>query len=422
MNVRGTAFGQRFPARRLIPFLALLLAFLLWPSPASADAGTAFMWNMVYFQFYGPAFLGILEGILIALVFRARVTVALGVMVLANYASTFVGVMLLSRQYSFVFGSLMRGAPLYDMPRLHWILLGISFVITLLVEWPFCLLVLWRKRGRWWKSVLANGLAQTASYALLVPLFFHMSEWRLYREVAVDPAFVPTVSDDAVVYFLSADGREVYRVGLNGRNREKVMVLGAKERDATLFVRRADDGKHVDLCWAAEGFVEFYSPEYASQEPPSGYGGVLLAKVGVLPFPNDYDDNNLEQWDYAPRASVLDFRSSGDRAWEVQVGSWGDRLISAKNATTGKSLRLSFETPFVEWVARHVSVIPGGKVVLELCTPPVFFAFVPTVHLPDEIVLLDLRSRKLGLITYGRSPVVVFPEQSAPASGAGKTE
>lgn len=40
----------------------------------------------------------------------------------------------------------------------------------------------------------------------------------------------------------------------------------------------------------------------------------------------------------------------------------------------------------------------------------------------DGIVLLDLRSWKLGLITYGRSPVVVFPEQGASAADATKPD
>jgi len=406
----STAFGQRFPAQRLIPFLGLLLAFFLWPSLASADSGTPFMFAMGSFQVCGTLVLGLLEGILIALVFRAGKIAALFALVFANYASMAVGLVLLSPLCDFVFGHFMNRAPLYDMPRLEWILVGISFVITLLVEWPFCLLLLWRKRGRWWKSVLATGLAQTASYALLIPFFLHISEMGLYRDVDVDPSFVASVSDDAVVYFLSSEDGDVYRVRLDGQDREKVTALGAKDWQDKLFPRRADDGKHVDL-WSGWGI-----PSPIEEK-------LVLPNVGVLPFPDAYNEREWAEWTrwYGYGVPVLDFRSAQARAWEVRQGEWGDWLISAKDEGTGQSLWLSFETPYLLWYARHAAVMPGDKVVFEL-TDSFYQLSGRTVHVPDEIVLLDLRSRKLGLITYGRSPVVVFPEQTVAAGDTSKPD
>jgi len=414
MKGRSKAFGQGFLARRLIPFLALLLAFFLWPSAAYADGCMPLILPLTRFTLFYTLALGAVEGILIGLVFRVRKIVALGVMVVANYASMLAGFVYLDQVRDFVFGHFMKGAPLYDMLRLQWILFGISFVLTLVLEWPFCWLTLSGKRGRWWKSILATGLAQSASYALLTPFFVYITEWGLYRQVDLDPSFVTSVSDKALVYFLSNEKGEVYRVRLNGQNREKVPTLETWAWGAVLSVRRAEDGKHVDL-WGAVG----------------GAGGgairMLLPQVGVLPFPDAYDDKGWEDWAtdrWRYRAPVLDFRSARDRAWKVEEGWWGDRLISAKNESTGESLWLSFETPSFEWVARYISVIPGGKVVFQLESYLQLngFAVTPSVYVPDQIVLLDLRSRKLGLITYGRSPVVVFPEQGASAADATKPD
>jgi hypothetical protein len=341
-------------------------------------------------------------------------------MLVANYGSMVAGVLLLHPLCRFVFATFMRDAPLYEVPRLHWILVSLSFVATLVVEWPFCFAAVWRKGGRWWKSLAADGLAQTVSYAGLIWVYLHISPMSLYREVTVDPAFVPSVSSSAFVYFVAPGHNGVYRIHFNGRGKEKVTAVKRPVANVNLFLQRAEDGKHVDLWW-----IPLVHNLWDREK-------VVVKAVGGLPNPNSFwfDEDPYREtaraeewrWDGATHEPVLDLRSTEDREWHVRVGTWGDRLVLAENSRTGESFRLRFETPYLECHARHATVLPGDLVVFSLSGYSLFGLHGPPAELPDQILLLDLRARRLGFLTYGRSPVVVFPDEGATSEGDGRQD
>ena len=70
-------------------FAALVLIAL--PSVAQANAGTPLMWAGMLHLFIGNAFIGLLEGILLIKLFKAPKMKAVGLMILANYFSAWIG-------------------------------------------------------------------------------------------------------------------------------------------------------------------------------------------------------------------------------------------------------------------------------------------------------------------------------------------
>ena len=73
--------------------------------------------------------------------------------------------------------------------------------------------------------------------------------------------------------------------------------------------------------------------------------------------------------------------------------------LRAQNNATHENIHLALDTPLVQWWSGYATVLPGDQVVYQL---------------EDQIVLLDLPTRRIAMLTRGRSPVVIIPVASAP--------
>ncbi|MCX6826393.1 MAG: hypothetical protein NTV06_03865 [candidate division Zixibacteria bacterium] len=70
--------------------------------------------------------------------------------------------------------------------------------------------------------------------------------------------------------------------------------------------------------------------------------------------------------------------------------------LTGKNKNTGKSLWVALETPFLVWWMGKITILPEDQVICQLGD--------------NQIVLVDLNTSQIGLITFGKGPVVVLEE------------
>ena len=78
----------------------------------------------------------------------------------------------------------------------------------------------------------------------------------------------------------------------------------------------------------------------------------------------------------------------------IQTGiSWG-----SLDVTGSVQFGLGLETPFLWWWAREATILPGDLVVFEM---------------GRQILVLDVRARKLGLLARGRAPLVAVEREPA---------
>jgi hypothetical protein len=150
-----------------------------------ANSISPVMFNHLAMLFVGNAIIGLIEGIVIAKVFKAPMWPCVGLLVVANYASMWAGAAL------FGIGEAPSLIPdqLFAEPLNHvrWLVaacIAIALIISLLVEWPFCYMTMPPGRGRFRKSVLATMLAQVSSYTCLGPFYLQGTN-TLNREVNV---------------------------------------------------------------------------------------------------------------------------------------------------------------------------------------------------------------------------------------------
>ena len=376
---------QPSPATRWAHALLVLAGLLLLlPAPAYADAGTPLLLTTLFQLIVGNALIGVGEGWLLARVFTADRKRAIKWMIPANYVSMVVGFLSLDLLQGVVQFWLSLDPPnIHTLPALLVGTVVASYLVTILLEWPFCWWVL-RPTG-WPRTLLASVTLQSASYALLVPVFFFVSDLSLYSTLTVDQAVVTAARKDALVYYLCEDQQAVCRIGLNGSRQERVLQLGPRDPVQRLFPRPATDGTRWDL-WVVE-----YPHQAASGRRLLEGFAERAAIPGVLAAKRVDSFDTVDLW---PVFNVVadELRDEGERGWSVRLeSSWAYHGFRA-DGESGQSIVFGVETLLAGmWRARFATALPGNQVVFQLGT---------------QIVLVDLPSRRIGFITHGWSPVV----------------
>ncbi len=360
----------------------LLVAILLLPSYALANAGTPLMWFTAAHLVIGNFIIGLGEGLLIILIFKTRKIATLSIMILANYVSMFAGFSIIEFIREPVGKLIMQDAPLYNAPRAMVIMIILLYLLTIVLEWPFCLWILRKKPRRLKVSLTASAIVQTVSYAVIVPMYLSVSPISLYTDVKTDPS-LGFANNVASVYYISDDGGTVRSVRTDGSDNRKVLDTEIAGLYAWLFVRETADGRHKEL-WVA-GYPDADSETLLIKDFTDKTVGLQADEDG-LNVPGKWF-NDL---------GIVDFRPEGQRQWEVRTGDWAGDGLTAWNTATDEFLSVALETPFLSWYARNAAILPGDQVVYQL---------------DDQIVLLDIRSRKMGLLATGRGPVVVLDSQ-----------
>ncbi len=375
--------GNYSKKHRLALLTYLILGLTLIPSAAHADSGTPLILAGMFHMVLGNLIIGVGEGYLIDWLFHLKRKSAVGIMILANYVSAIIGVCIIPRAVYTISHSRFMPTPLYDMPKILWTMVLISFVVTIIIEWPFCLWALRRDRGKGKRifktSVKVSILAQTASYLLLLPWFFICSSKTLYTDVSIDRTLSFARNTNALVYYISIQDGNIYRVNADGTGRTLVIKSNLTNPNARIFVRPPKGIKYRNWdLWIQE----------SDQDSTQRILRKHFATVSVSPT-NNWDH---DRWPMS-YGKGLDFRPKKEREWHIFVDYWAARGLSAYNKEKDLRVNAGLETPFLLWFSRYPTILPGDQVVYQL---------------GDQIVILDLNKRKIGLLAVGRSPVVTL--------------
>jgi hypothetical protein len=367
--------------RRCHVLLFAFLGIVAFPVQALANAGTALMWAGMFHLAVGNAVIGVLEGLLIGRLFGVPKARAIGVMIAANYVSAWVG------------GLFLRGAIVAALPldlnngwSWFWVMVGVTFVLTLVLEFPF---VAWAFRGaRDWlkRSLKASLLVQGASYVLLFVWYWAASGTSLYTGTRVVAPRDLALPETVLVYFISSSDGHAYRRNLAGGDAEQVLELSSADENDRLFVRpslvdsnRWDLVARLEVAGADEPRfvtvrtnlnVQAAPDSRSSQTDPPQYEGAWFTFGPV------------------PRLG-----GATNSQWEFWAGFWPVEGLQGTHAVTGERFRISYETPFGAWTVRNAVQLEGDIVLFQLG------------H--DQVCAFDPVKRHVSLLWHGRGPVPV---------------
>ncbi|HOM72615.1 MAG TPA: hypothetical protein PLP86_10245 [Armatimonadota bacterium] len=348
---------------------AVLTAGLLFiPTALWANGLTPLMTAGINHLVLGNLFIGILEGLLIALLFKVKVIKACGMMVLANYFSMICGSII----FMGIAGSNLAGTlwhvPLRYLDQFIYINIVVIFVLTVLFEWPFVRFAL-KNENRKSRLLLntslkASIIAQAASYAVLVPFYLSVSSTGLPPSIQFDNSLTFVKGNPAIIHYVADDG-DVYRINIDGSERRK--VFHPKIKITKLVAKPSEDGKYWSL--------------YDSD----GRGKLLLESFEKRP------EGRFE------RDFYIDLRPEDQVDWEITIRNYQwERGPTMVNEYTGERMDMTVETAVAFWRASSFTILPDNIVVYQL---------------DDQILVLDLNKRKIGQLARGEMPVAVIPDE-----------
>ena len=394
------------------------------PAIAHANMGPSIGFQFEFHLFFLTWIIGIVEGLLLCTLFRAwrprvwmfRIFFS---MIAANVASAWLGMQFLNSRYA---DQIMGDITIENLIPVFWTMVCVTFVLTMIIEFPFFLAALY---GRKWlvpKAVAATLFLHCISYSLL--FFFYTGEGSisLVTELEVVSVSIFEMKEDYDLYYISPDGKNVLRSNLAGKETEVIATLdmdGIPDRLCAYpkkIVEETKEGTNKDypetiqrVCWES-GF-----DLYVLMNVNNVYKTTLLIenfspRSAVLLSDGEY----LGFWDTETEWDDKGFRTFGDaKKWEYYSDYWGRLTVtqvrkgdhpytsaerrSSSTREPGKSIFASYwiHAPFVQWSIRNGTHIAGDYAVFLLGK--------------DQICILDPEKKRIALIARGFGPVVAKP-------------
>jgi len=361
-------------------FLITILALLAFPQHAMANSGTPLMIFGAFHLVIGNSLIGLGEGLLLAWMFKVPKLKSVLVMIVANYTSAWIG------------GLYIREAIVRELPldlnngwRWYWIMVGITYCITLVMEWPFIALCL-RGAQDWWKrSLKATLVTQSASYIVLFGWYWMASGTSLYTQMNIVKPSDLSLPESVLVYFIDPADGNAYRSHLSGTDRQKVYELHSTNSNDRLFARpNAADSN----CWDLAARLETTNINEA-------YFVNILTNMEVEATSDGnsfYTDSIMGTWRNFGRAQKLG--SATNSQWQFESGVYPIEGLLAKNISTTNKFRFAYETPFGQWYIRNAVHLPSDLALFQLGE--------------DQICVFDPENKKVALLWHGRGPVPVI--------------
>lgn len=360
--------------------LAFVVAIALWPMCARADAGTPLVWTSAFHLFLGNALIGIFEGWLLARAFHLPQRRCIWSLILANYLSAWIGFGLMSYLFE------KFGKDIYSGLRVTWMLVAATYLLTLLLEWPFVAFC-FRTVPQWFrKSVKGSLLLQSASYVLLFGAYWLVSGTSLYTGMQVIPQDQTSAPGEVVVFFISTADGDVYRSELGSATDIKIGELGSTNfYDDHLELRESKtDSNRWDIAAVFERRQDrIILPGVATKEQ--------------IPEEQAQKTSQYYGWGIAP-FQVGDATNS---AWHFGWAHWPDVGMWARSGS--RTVRIAYGTPFGGYTPYRVIQLPEDKALLQL---------------DQQICLVDIPAGKIARIRKGYGMLAFRKNQIVEPDGA----
>lgn len=342
------------------------------------------MWAGMLHLVVGNALIGWFEGILIAWRFSLSKRKAVLIMIPANYFSAWLGGLLLNHAIVNSLHLDLNNGWLW-----FWILVVLTYLITLVLEWPF-VAICFRHSENWLaRSAQANVLAQTASYIALFGWYWMASGTSLYTSLNVVSPAKMTLPQDVFVYFISEKDGDVYKRPLSGGDEIKVGTVQSTNVDDRLFVRpNSEDNRKFDLMARLEA-AGSRDPRFVEVLTNLSVQAALDDRA-TYTSPPQYEGT----WFNFGNARPLGSATNSD--WKFRSGFWPIGGLLAENKSSGKTIHFSYETPFGAWTVRNAVHLPSDKVLFQLGE--------------NQVCVFDPRTRMVALLWHGRGPVPVIED------------
>lgn len=349
----------------------LIICIALLPCVARADIGTPLVWSTTFHLLIGNALLGLLEGVILAKAFKLSMVRCCLLLIFANYFSAWLGINFVPRLGAY------WNPDIYNGLQITLVLIFVTYLLTLVMEWPFVALSFRHSQGWFRKSLVASLLIQTVSYVLLFGGYWLVSVGTLYTETTIVPAEQIAFPKGVQLFYISNADGNVYRKSSHG-GETKIYDLKSSDSRSFLCIEGTHQGADLVVHLRRVGH-----PDKAI---------VILQDVIKL-MPDAYWEMN-RYWGWGRAAKIGTAIKS---PWLFRWGHWESIGMWGENEKTQEQFRVAFDTPLGGWPLYRAIHLPEEKVLFQLGL--------------DQLCLLDVTTRKLAIFARGHGPVAVTDEE-----------
>lgn len=323
-------------------YLAPLVIAVLFLSPSVALANTASPLFKVgtFHLIIGNSIIGLLEGYLLSRFFEVPERRALVVMILANYFSAWMGYI------GFIVLQIEESVTVYNANLVLWGMMAVSYVATLILEWPFVYSCVSSPEGGIRRSLIASILVQSLSYICLCFLYSLARSDSLISETKLVPPEKITTPENVRIYYISDEDGDVYSLVLGEESPiEKVFELNSVNPKDSLSLDYLDSELYELVV-----FINSYD------DNPEN-----LIRTGIIiPMENCPKDRYGDPMHHHFKRSRSGFRlgDSTENPWKLETSPYRYAELTGENASTSDHFHLKLDVLFIRWIIRGRFLAP----------------------------------------------------------------
>lgn len=306
--------------------------------------------------------IGILEGLCLGILFKLPKWKTMGWMVLANYASSWLGA-------PFMQMISKPGIDPLQISRYVVTIIVAAYLLTLLLEFPFVFLACKSKISRWKFSILGSLAIQTVSYSLLIAFWYYpICSMSILKTVEWTKTAEFIKNKNAVMYYIDSTGKNVHRMNLDGTDDVLIFSSGGASIDELIFDYNKET-KIADLVAAAE-----------------------KKQVIINAAINEAEYNARGEWRFQWSHEAEELRNKEEQAWYIMNSYY---VLHLDNSSTKQNNKLRLNIPFLDWQFSWLTALPGDEIVFQF---------------GNSICLYSRPENKLFVLAKGSSPVVFLED------------
>lgn len=276
----------------------------------------------------------------------------------------------------------------------YWIMVAATYIITLLIEWPFIVFLARGARDVKRKSLSATLKVQTVSYLILFCIYWPISNTSLYTQTQIVPPEKLELPANVTIYYISADDGDIYKRTLAREAPQKIYDLNSDDdQDKLLAKPNPSEQKSEDQLSEWELVARI--------EKKKQLLSVISSTQAETPTDPLHDASQTFTFENTDRSfgRALIFKSSESKIkWDVFADFWAAGGLVATEISTRKKVKLAYDTPLKSWPIRNPTYLPSDQVLFQLGK--------------DQICIFDPITRKVALLTKGRGAVAVIEDNT----------
>ena len=313
--------------------------FILTPQTILANAGTALMWMPIIQLMIGNIFIGIIEGVVVSLIFNTKWYRSILIMILGNYFSWLIGngILLISQEYLIEVVFKLNGV------FAAWIVsLIILYFLTVVLETPFFNWIFNKENRNWKRSWNLSFILNLFTYTTMIIIYLSVSKYSFFTELKVNQTLL---------------------------DKKYNLELFIKQNNEIIKGNITNDFKGEVIYQIPEKY-EYLQLDLKENVRKNNYELVISNYLGdSFIIENSFIDNSEKI--YYPflvqnfSRVKSDFRDTTNRNWNASAGGWAIDGITIRNEDETK-VNYAFEVPWMFWGIGQVSIINENELIYQI--------------------------------------------------------